>query len=195
MIAHLSGTLREKQVQRLVVDIGGVGYDVQVPLSTFYTVGEPGSAVSLRVHTHVREDAIQLFGFSTTLELTLFQRLIAVNGIGPKVALSVLSGIEPNDLVRAIRQSDVARLTSIPGVGKKTAERIVIELRDRLPKIEAVDAQGAPEADLRGDVLSALANLGYHRAAAEKALEKVARPGDAKTFDVLLREVLKALSR
>ena len=195
MIAHLSGTLREKQVQRLVVDIGGVGYDVQVPLSTFYTVGEPGAAVSLRVHTHVREDAIQLFGFSTALELTLFQRLIAVNGIGPKVALSVLSGIEPNDLVRAIRLSDVARLTNIPGVGKKTAERLVMELKDRLPKTEAADAQGAPEADLRGDVLTALANLGYHRAAAEKALEKVARPGDGKAFDVLLREVLKVLSR
>lgn len=196
MIAHLSGTLLEKQVQRLVVNVGGVGYDVQVPLSTFYGIGEPGSSVSLRVHTHVREDAIQLFGFGTALELSLFQRLIAVNGIGPKVALSVLSGIEPGDLVRAIRQSDVGRLTSIPGVGKKTAERIVIELRDRLPKTEAEDTVDAVDGgDLRSDVLSALANLGYHRAAAEKAIDGVMRKSDAKTFDGLLREVLKALSR
>ena len=196
MIAHLSGTLLEKQVQRLVVNVGGVGYDVQVPLSTFYGIGEPGSSVSLRVHTHVREDAIQLFGFGTALELSLFQRLIAVNGIGPKVALSVLSGIEPGDLVRAIRQSDVGRLTSIPGVGKKTAERIVVELRDRLPGSEAAETVDAAEGgDLRSDVLSALANLGYHRAAAEKALDGVMRRNEPKTFDALLREALKALSR
>jgi len=179
-----------------VVNVGGVGYDVQVPLSTFYGIGEPGSTVSLRVHTHVREDAIQLFGFGTALELSLFQRLIAVNGIGPKVALSVLSGIEPGDLVRAIRQSDVGRLTSIPGVGKKTAERIVVELKDRLPKSEAAETVDTTEdGDVRSDVLSALANLGYHRAAVEKALDGVMRKGDAKTFDALLREALKALSR
>ena len=196
MIAHLSGTLLEKQVQRLVVNVGGVGYDVHVPLSTFYGIGEPGSSVSLRVHTHVREDAIQLFGFGTALELALFQRLIAVNGIGPKVALSVLSGIEPNDLVRAIRGSDVGRLTSIPGVGRKTAERIVIELKDRLPKSDVAEEAGAPDGgDLRDDVLSALANLGYHRAAAEKAVDAVMRKSDAKTFDAALREALKALSR
>ncbi|HKW02146.1 MAG TPA: Holliday junction branch migration protein RuvA [Vicinamibacterales bacterium] len=196
MIAHLSGTLLEKQVQRLVVNVGGVGYDVQVPLSTFYGVGEPGSTVSLRVHTHVREDAIQLFGFGTALELSLFQRLIGVNGIGPKVALSVLSGIEPGDLVRAIRQSDVGRLTSIPGVGKKTAERMVVELKDRMPKTDTTDTGDVVEGgDLRSDVLSALANLGYHRAAAEKAIDAVMRKSEAKTFDALLREVLKALSR
>ena len=196
MIAHLSGTLLEKHVQRIVVNVGGVGYDVQVPLSTFYGIGDPGSSVSLRVHTHVREDAIQLFGFGTALELSLFQRLIAVNGIGPKVALSVLSGIEPGDLVRAIRQSDVGRLTSIPGVGKKTAERIVVELKDRLPKSEAAETVDAADGDdVRSDVLSALANLGYHRAAAEKAVDGVMRKTEAKTFDGLLREVLKALSR
>ncbi len=196
MIAHLSGTLLEKHVQRLVVNVGGVGYDVQVPLSTFYGIGELGSSVSLRVHTHVREDAIQLFGFGTALELALFQRLIAVNGIGPKVALSVLSGIEPNDLARAIRGSDVARLTSIPGVGRKTAERIVVELKDRLPKLDTVEAGDALEGgDLRTDVLSALSNLGYHRAAADKAVDAVMRKGEAKTFDAALREVLKALSR
>lgn len=196
MIAHLSGTLLEKHVQRIVVNVGGVGYDVQVPLSTFYGIGEAGSNVSLRVHTHVREDAIQLFGFGTALELTLFQRLIAVNGIGPKVALSVLSGIEPGDLVRAIRGSDVGRLTTIPGVGKKTAERLVVELKDRLPKSEAADLVEPNESgDLRDDVLSALANLGYHRAAAEKAVDAVMRKGEAKAFDAALRDVLKALSR
>jgi Holliday junction DNA helicase RuvA len=137
VIAHLSGTLLEKHVQRIVVDVGGVGYDVAVPLSTFYTVGEPGARVALRIHTHVREDQLQLFGFGTALELTLFERLISVSGIGPKVALSVLSGIEPEQLVRAIRSGDVARLVKIPGVGKKTAERLVVELRDRLPEVAA----------------------------------------------------------
>jgi holliday junction DNA helicase RuvA len=195
VIAHLSGTLLEKHVQRLVVSVGGVGYDVQVPLSTFYGVGEPGASVSLRVHTHVREDAIQLFGFATALELSLFQRLIGVNGIGPKVALAVLSGIEPGDLLRAIRGSDLGRLTSIPGVGKKTAERLVVELKDRLPKADVTAATlDAPDGgDLRSDVLSALSNLGYQSAAAERAVDAVLRTGDAKTFDVLLRDVLRSL--
>ena len=122
MIAYLAGSLLEKQLQRLIVDVGGVGYDVLVPLSTMYSIGEPGSRVTLRIYTHVREDALQLFGFATVLEQTLFERLISVSGIGPKVALSVLSGIEPAELTRAIRSSDLARLTRIPGVGKKTAE-------------------------------------------------------------------------
>jgi len=199
VIAHLSGTLFEKHLQRLVIDVGGVGYEVHVPLSTLYAVGEPGSAVSLRVHTHVREDAIQLFGFAAALELMLFERLIGISGIGPKVALAVLSGIEPAELVRAIRQADLARLTSIPGVGKKTAERIVIELRDRLPPGLAPD--GAPPApatedDVRGDVLSALGNLGYQRNAAERAVDRVvAREKTLHEFEALLREVLKELAR
>jgi Holliday junction DNA helicase RuvA len=196
VIAHLSGTLLEKQVQRLVVDVGGVGYDLQVPLSTYYTVGEPGSAVSLRIHTHVREDALQLFGFGTALELMLFERLIAVNGIGPKVALAVLSGIEPNDLIRAVRDSNLGRLTSIPGVGRKTAERIIVELRDRLPKAEGAETAAAAEGDdLRADLLSALANLGYHRASADKAVDTVLRRGEATAFEPALREVLRALAR
>ena len=197
MIAHLTGTLLEKHVQRLIVDVGGVGYDVNVPLSTFYTVGDPGSRVTLRVHTHVREDALQLFGFATALELSLFQKLIGVSGIGPKVALSVLSGIEPADLVRAIRQSDVARLVRIPGVGKKTGERLVVELRDRLPQPAASEAE-APAAegdDVRADLLSALANLGYQRAAIEKTVEKVMRQSASSDFEPLLREILKALAR
>ena len=195
MIARLAGTLFDKQVQRLIIDVGGVGYDVQVPLSTLYVVGEPGSPVALHVHTHVREDAIQLFGFATPAELALFDRLIGVSGIGPKVALAVLSGIEPPELVRAIRQADLARLTSIPGVGKKTAERIVVELRDRLPPgLEAEPAVNAAD-QVRGDVLSALANLGYQRAAAEKALERIAGRTNERAFEPLLREVLRELAR
>jgi Holliday junction DNA helicase RuvA len=193
VIAHLAGTLLEKHVQRLVVDVAGVGYEVQVPLSTFYAVGDPGAAVALRIHTHVREDALQLFGFSTALEQLLFERLISVNGIGPKVALAVLSGIEPAVLVRAVRQSDLGRLTSIPGVGKKTAERIVVELRDRLPKTDSVEPDAAGEGE-RSDVLSALANLGYPRGAAEKAVEKVLQRAGTRTFELLLREVLKELA-
>jgi Holliday junction DNA helicase RuvA len=197
VIAHLSGTLLEKHVQRLVVDVGGVGYELHVPLSTYYVVGEPGAPVALRVHTHVREDAIQLFGFAASLELALFQRLIAVSGIGPKVALAVLSGIEPADLIRAIRQADLGRLTSIPGIGKKTAERLVIELRDRLPTTPDSEPPSAvsKENDVRDDLLSALANLGYQRAAAEKAVDRALARADDKMFEPLLRETLKELAR
>ena len=197
MIALLRGTLVEKNPSRLIVDAGGVGYDVQVPLSTFYGLGEAGARVALRIHTHVREDAIQLFGFATPMELTLFERLIGISGIGPKVALAVLSGIEPPDLVRAIRGNDLARLTSIPGVGKKTAERIVIELRDRLPPAAAADVAAAPAADedVRTDLLSALATLGYQRAAAERALDRVLGREKDRALEPLLREVLKELSR
>jgi holliday junction DNA helicase RuvA len=196
VIAHLSGTLLEKHVQRLVVDVGGVGYEIHVPLSTFYAVGDAGGRVALRIHTHVREDALQLFGFSSAIEQTLFQRLIAVSGIGPKVALAVLSGIEPPDLIRAVRHSDHGRLTAIPGVGRKTAERIVIELRDRLPKLDGTEAADTvPGDDLRADVLSALGNLGYQRATAEKAVDKVSRGVAATSFETLLRDVLKELAR
>ena len=194
MIAHLSGTLLEKHVQRLVIDVGGVGYDVQVPLSTFYAVGDAGARVALRIHTHVREDAIQLFGFKTPLELTLFERLLSVSGIGPKVALSVLSGIEADALTVAIRKSDIGRLTSIPGVGKKTAERLVVELRDRLPSTDTVVAQDGASGDARGDVLSALANLGYHRSDAERAVDKILRRGGHHEFEPLLRDALKELA-
>jgi Holliday junction DNA helicase RuvA len=196
VIAHLVGTLLEKHLQRLVVDVAGVGYDVQVPLSTFYSAGDPGDQVTLRIHTHVREDAIQLFGFLTPLELQLFERLIAVSGIGPRVALGILSGIEPADLVRAIRDADVTRLTRIPGVGRKTAERLVVELKDRLPQ----DVEGEEPAevevghDVRTDVLSALANLGYQRSGVEKTVDKVLRAEAHDDFGSLLRAVLRAMS-
>jgi len=197
VIAHLAGTLLDKQVQRLVVDVGGVGYDVQVPLSTFYAVGDVGAPVALRIHTHVREDALQLFGFATPLELSLFERLISVSGIGPKVALSVLSGIEPEGLVRAIRSADLGRLTSIPGVGRKTAERLILELKDRLPKMAdaSVPEAPAPGDDLRGDVLSALANLGYQHAAAERSVDRVLAKAESREFEPVLRAVLKDLAR
>jgi Holliday junction DNA helicase RuvA len=196
MIAHLTGTLIEKDIQRLVVDVAGVGYEVQVPLSTFYAVGEVGARVALRVHTHVREEALQLFGFSTLLERRLFERLIAVNGVGPKLALAVLSGIEPADLVRAIRQGDLARLTRIPGVGRKTAERLVVELKDRLPDADAggVTSAASDSGDVRDDVLSALLNLGYQRASVETGVDKVLRTTDARDFEAVLRAVLKALA-
>jgi len=196
VIARLAGTLIEKHLQRLVVDVGGVGYEVLVPLSTLYAVGETGSGVTLRIHTHVREDALQLFGFATALEVTLFERLIGVSGIGPKVALAVLSGIEPQALVSALRQNDLVRLTSIPGVGKKTAERLVVELRDRLPQDVGAPSGEAPEPSggVRDDLLSALANLGYQRHNVEKTVDAIIRRTPGSEFEPLLREVLREMS-
>jgi Holliday junction DNA helicase RuvA len=198
VIAFLKGSLIEKAPGRVILDVGGVGYDVQVPLSTFYPLGDPGAEVSLRVHTHVREDVIALYGFATKLEQDLFERLIAINGIGPKLAIAVLSGIEPPDLVRAVRTNDVARLTAIPGVGKKTAERIGLELRDRLPVVAEPPGKAAsagPEDQMRADLLSALLNLGYQRAHAEKAIEKTLKASPAPAFEDALRAVLKALMK
>jgi Holliday junction DNA helicase RuvA len=197
VIARLSGTVLEKQPNRVVVDVAGVGYDVQVPLSTFYGVGEPGAAITLRVHTHVREDAISLFGFASPLEQDLFERLIAINGIGPRLALAVLSGIEPGELVRAIRTQDVARLTRIPGVGKKTAERIGLELKDRLPHAAAGGAFETiePGSALRDDLLSALANLGYQRGAVEKAVDAVLDKTPDAPFEHALRDVLRGMMK
>ena len=198
MIARLSGTVVEKHVNRVVVDVAGVGYDVLVPLSTFYGLGEAGASITLRVYTHVREDVIALYGFATSLEQDLFERLISISGIGPKLALAVLSGIDPSELVRAIRFQDVARLTRIPGVGKKTAERIGLELKDRMPQTSP--AAGAtdviePGEDLRTDLLSALANLGYQRAAAEKAVDAALKKTPDATFEQALRDVLRGMMK
>lgn len=199
MIAQLRGSLLEKAPSRLVVDVGGVGYDVQVPLSTFYVIGESGSPVSLRIHTHVREDVIALYGFATPLEHDLFERLIAINGVGPKLALAVLSGIEPAELVRAVRLQDVARLRAIPGVGKKTAERISLELKDRLPAGMAAPGQmpaaASPDDQLRTDLLSALLNLGYQRAAAERAMEKAVTGTPPQRFEHALKDTLRLLMK
>ena len=198
MIALLRGQLVEKHPNRVIVDVGGVGYDVHVPLSTFYGLGEPGADVVFRVHTHVREEALALFGFATVLELRLFERLIGITGIGPRLALVVLSGIESADLVQAVRQGDVARLTGIPGVGKKTAERIGLELKDRLPTELDLEPDGpdleSGATDLRDDLLSALLNLGYRRPLADRAVDAALAAGDGP-FEETLRQALKELAR
>jgi Holliday junction DNA helicase RuvA len=199
VIAYLRGSIFEKHPNRVVVDVAGVGYDVSVPLSTFYGLGEPGTDVALRIHTHVREDALALYGFATGLEQDLFERLIGVSGIGPKLALAVLSGIEPADLVRAIERGDVARLTAIPGVGKKTSERIVLELKDRLPRIHpapgGADVPAGGTSGVRDDVLSALMNLGYHRPLADKAVDAALKADAGGTFEHTLKQALKELAK
>jgi Holliday junction DNA helicase RuvA len=196
VIAHLRGSIFEKHPNQVIVDIGGVGYDVQIPISTYTSLAEIGKPVSLTIHTHVREDAIILYGFATPEEKALFERLISVSGIGPKLALAVLSGLPASDLVTAIRGSDVARLVRIPGVGKKTAERIVLELKD---KVVAVDAAGKPvEAAVVGpalstldsDVISALQNLGCSRPAAEEAVRKAKQNGAPADFEPLFRAAM-----
>ena len=202
MIASLRGSILEKHPNRIVVDVNGVGYEVFVPLSTFYGLGDAGSAIAVRIHTHVREDALLLYGFATLLEQELFERLIGVSGIGPKVALAVLSGIEPLELIRAIERGDLARLTAIPGVGKKTSERIVLELKDRLPRVQAAAvAAGGAASDasaLRDDVLSALVNLGYHRPLAEKAVDaaiKTSGSTSGAAFEHTLKQALRELAK
>ena len=200
MIASLRGRVVEKQPNRIVVDVQGVGYEVLVPLSTYYDVGDEGSEIALRIHTHVREDALQLYGFLTDLERQVFERLIGISGIGPKLAIAVLSGIESRELVVAVQRADVARLTGIPGIGKKTAERIVLELKDRLASIAVPAAAGvapaaAPGDRLRDDIVSALQNLGYHRPQAEKAVESVLKATPDATFEDALRSVLRELMR
>ena len=200
MIAFLRGRILDKQPNRIVVDVNGVGYDLSVPLSTFYGLADVGGEIALRVHTHVREDALALYGFATRLEQDLFERLIGVSGIGPKVGLAVLSGIEPMDLIRAIERGDLARLTAIPGVGKKTSERIVLELKDRLPRVEvaaAGDAAAAVEPPLllRDDLLSALINLGYHRPLAEKAVDAAIKRTPEGDFERTLKQALRELAK
>jgi len=202
VIASLRGTILEKHPNRIVIDVNGVGYDVFVPLSTFYGLGDAGSNIIVRIHTHVREDALLLYGFATLLEQELFERLIGVSGIGPKVALAVLSGIEPQELIHAIERGDLARLTAIPGVGKKTSERIVLELKDRLPRARAVAiAAGGATADapvMRDDVVSALVNLGYHRPLADKAADaamKTLGSASAASFERMLKQALREVAK
>jgi holliday junction DNA helicase RuvA len=199
MIGFLRGRVIDKQPNRLIVDVQGVGYEVHVPLSTFYEAGDAGADIALRVHTHVREEAIQLYGFLTALEQQVFERLIGISGIGPRLAIAVLSGIDPRDLVGAVQRGDVARLTAIPGIGKKTAERIVLELKDRLKQLDVGAATGAvvaaPADRLRDDLVSALVNLGYHRPQAEKSVESALSSEPHLAFDQALRRVLKDLIR
>jgi Holliday junction DNA helicase RuvA len=199
VIARLRGRLFDKHPNRIIVDVNGVGYELAVPLSTFYALGESGSEVALRVHTHVREDALSLYGFATALEQDLFERLIGISGIGPKLALAVLSGLEPAELMRAIERGDVAKLTGIPGVGKKTSERIVLELKDRLPRAAVVAAAAGelpPETPVvRDDVLSALVNLGYHRPLAEQAVAAALKAAPDASFERTLKQALRELAK
>jgi len=200
MIAFLRGRILDKQPNLLIVDVQGVGYHVTVPLSTFYDAGELGAEVSLRIYTHVREDTLQLYGFLTTLEQQIFERLIAISGIGPKLAVAVLSGIEPGELVAAIHRADLTRLTGIPGVGRKTAERMVLELKDRLAQLAVPAGAGAPipaspGERLRADLLSALQNLGYHRPLAEKAVDATLSSAGAPSFEQALKSALRELMR
>lgn len=199
MIAFLRGTLHEKSPNRLVIDVNGVGYEVHVPLSTFYHVPSLGENVALRVHTHVREEAISLFGFGTDLEIRVFEKLVGISGIGPKLAVSVLSGIDAIELVRAVRTGDTARLTLIPGVGKKTAERISLELKDRLPLVlteeQTVESESSEAHPLRSDLLSALLNLGYHRSLAERAIDSALDVRGGSSFEELLKQALHGLTR
>ena len=198
MIGHLRGRLLEKHPNRVILEVGGVGYDVHVPLSTFYEMAEAGAEIALRIHTHVREDALLLYGFATALELQIFERLISVSGIGPKLALAVLSGIEPNELVSAIRTANVSRLTGIPGIGKKIAERIGLELKDKmgsfLPVETSTPASGAGDI-LRTDMLSALMNLGYHRPLAERAVDAALKKNADSSFETVLKHALRELAK
>ena len=200
MIAFLRGRILDKQPNRVVVDVQGVGYELHVPLTTYYDIGDDGSEVALRVHTHVREEALQLYGFLTLLEQQLFERLIAISGIGPKLAIAVLSGIETRELVVAVQRGDIVRLTGIPGVGKKTAERIILELKDRLAQMGMPPGGGdevvsSPADTLRRDVLSALQNLGYHRPLAEKAIDASLSSGQPRDFEQALKAALRELMR
>ncbi len=200
MIAYLEGRLTRKSPSQLVVLVNGVGYKLFIPVSTYYELPEEGSEVSLHVYTHVREDVLALYGFASVTEERLFQRLIGVNGVGPALALKVMSGLEPKALVDAIRSSDLRRLSSIPGVGKKTAERLVVELRDKMAELGPVGSEDASKAPLsraealREDVLSALANLGFPRPSAEKSVEAALREEPEISFEGALKRVLRKLS-
>ncbi len=206
MIAYLSGKLLEKQANTVIVDVGGVGYEVTIPLSTFYELGEVGSDVQLRIFTYVREDALQLFGFKTEREKLLYMKLISVQGIGAKSGITMLSGMNADEIIVAIRTDNLARLTSIPGVGKKTAERMVIELRDKLNDLTSAASQQQLTSVSGGvnittvdavyeDALSALTNLGYQRSAAEKALKQAVQDGTEMSVQKLLRKSLQFLAK
>ena len=207
MIAHLSGTLLSKQATSAIVDVGGVGYDVAIPLSTFYELGDPGAPVQLRIYTHVREDAIQLYGFKTVRERELFLQLISVSGVGPGLAIKLLSGMNADEMIASIRTNNLARLVSIPGVGRKTAERLVVDLRDRIASLSSpaleeefaakAAATGVPATEdaMRNDAVSALANLGYQKAAAEKAVKTAIDEGGQLTVELILRRSLRSLAK
>jgi Holliday junction DNA helicase RuvA len=198
MIGHLRGHLADKRPNLVVIDVGGVGYQVSIPLSTFYALGELRDEVTLLTYTHVREDALALYGFLTAREKHLFELLISASGVGPSLALKILSGMSADDLAPAIRAGDLPKLTCIPGVGRKTAERIVVELRDKLAAMETREPEEAPagRTQLEADVISALLNLGYDRRAAEKAVADAGANGAGvgASFEAVLRATLQQLS-
>ena len=205
MIAHLSGTLLSKQATSVIVDVSGVGYEVSIPLSTFYDLEDLGSTVQLRIYTHVREDAIQLYGFKTARERELFLKVISVSGIGPKLGITLLSGMSADEMIASIRTNNLARLTLIPGVGRKTAERLILELREKIADLSSAQLEeelGAKpettelsEDTVRADALSALLNLGYQRSASEKAIDAALGEGGDVTVESILRRTLKKLAR
>lgn len=204
MIAHINGKLIQKQPNSVIVEAGGgVGYELTVPLSTFYELGDLGSEVALRVYTHVREDALQLFGFRTDREKQLFLLLLGVSGIGPKLAITVLSGLSAEELILALRMGNLPRLVAIPGVGKKTAERMIVELKDKATRLSTIDAEGGPGATLlplageamQEDVISALVNLGYPKPAAEKAVLAAVKEAPDAGFEPILKQALRALAK
>jgi len=194
MIARLKGTVIEKSTQRLLLDVGGVGYEVMIPLSTFYELPEPGKPVSLRIYTHVREDTLALFGFLTGKEKTVFTHLIQISGIGPKLANTILSGLPVDDLVQAVATADIARISSVPGVGKKTAQRMVVELKDKMKTLFLGQAAGATDSvlseSITQDLVSALVNLGYPRNLTETVVSRVVRENQG-SFEELLKTALR----
>ena len=196
MIAHISGRLAHKVPGEVIVDVGGVGYQIFIALNVFYRLPEIGASVSLQIHTHVREDALQLFGFNDFAEKQMFLLLIGVSGIGPRLAINILSGITAEELIRALRESDQIRLIGIPGVGRKLAERMIVELKDKLmtlapPQTESAKAEGGSQLLL--DAVSALVNLGYKRPDAEKVVRDVLKRGTA-SLEAVLKESLRLLS-
>jgi holliday junction DNA helicase RuvA len=205
MIAHLSGTLLSKQATSVIVDVSGVGYEVSIPLSTFYDLEDTGSKVQLRIYTHVKEDALQLYGFKTARERELFINFISVSGIGPKLGIALLSGMSADELIASIKSNNLARLTLIPGVGKKTAERLIVDLREKMAALSTTQleeetpeqaAEMSSADNVRTEALSGLMNLGYQRSAAEKAIDSaLSDGGDISVESVLKRSLRKLGSR
>lgn len=198
MIGYLRGRVLEKRPNQVILEVGGVGYNVNIPVSTYYQLPDPPGEAQLQIHTHVREDALALYGFRTTGEKRVFEKLMSVSGIGPRLAITILSGLEVQELIPAIRGNDLVKLTHIPGVGRKTAERIVLELRDKLAELEAEHAAAAVAGGVGvsteyEDVLSALLNLGYQRPAAEKAVKRAAESEAGASFDSVLKRALQLL--
>ena len=206
MIAHLNGRLLSKEPNSVIVDVSGVGYEVSIPLSTFYELENEGSNVQLRIYTHVKEDALQLYGFKTERERSLFVNFISVSGIGPKIGIALLSGMSADELINSIKSNNLARLTLIPGVGRKTAERLIVDLREKMTALAATQVEAetgtstdtpvrSSEDDVRSQALSGLLNLGYQKSAAEKAIDSVLSEESDPTVESVLRRGLRKLAR